>query len=84
MNDVVVMMERNRRNNLTANFSVTKGQCKEQCSDLQWEFTSNRKSFLFFFLSFFFFCVVEVRGLKINYDLTGIGIGLKQLLGLRD
>ena len=47
MNDVVVMVERNRRNNLTANFSVTKDQCS-------------------------------------NYDLAGIGIGLKQQSGLRD
>ena len=69
MNDVVVMVKRNRRNNVTANFSVT----KDQCSDLQWELNPTENAF-------FRGC----KGLEKNYDLAGIGIGLKQQSGLRD
>ena len=70
MNDVVVMVERNRRNKLTANFSVTKDFkiSAQICSGNLYP-TEN---------TFF----VEVRGLK-NF-LIGIGIGLKQRSGLRD
>ena len=73
------MLERNRRNNLTANFSVTKDHWMQR-SVLRFAVG------IYIQLKRFFFCVcvVVVRGLKKNYDLTGIGIGLKQLSGLRD
>ena len=56
MNDVVVMVERNRRNKLTANFSVTKDFkiSAQICSGNLYP-TEN---------AFF----VEVRGLKKNFD----------------
>ena len=70
MNDVVVMVERNRRNKLTADFSVTKDFkiSAQICSGNLYP-TEN---------AFF----VEVRGLK--KILIGIGIGLKQRSRLRD
>ena len=67
-----VMVERNRINNLTA--LVTKDQCKDQSSDFVVGIYIQLK------MPFF----LEVRGLKKNYDLAGIGIGLKQGSGLRD
>ena len=74
MNDVVVMMERNGRNNLTANISrVTKNQYKDQYSDLQWELHPTENAFF-----------RRDKGREKNYELTGIGIGLKQQSGLRD
>ena len=60
-----MLVERNRINNLTANFSVNEDQCKDQCSDLQWEFTSNWKCLFF----------VEVRGLKKIMTWPGSGLG---------
>ena len=67
MNDVVVMMERNRRNNLTANISrVTKDQYKDQYSDLQWELHPTENAFNFF---------VEIRGVKKIMSRPGLGLG---------
>ena len=67
------MVERNRRNNLTANFAVTK---PVQRSVLRFVVE------IYIQLKMPFF--VEVRGLKKNYDLAGMGIGPKQGSGLRD
>ena len=50
---------------------VTKDQYKDQCSDLQYEFSPNENAF---------FC--RGKELEKKYDLTGIG--LKQQSGLRD
>ena len=74
MNDVVVMVERNGGNNLTANFS--RDQRPVQRSVLRFA------EGIYIQLKMPFF--VEVRGLKKNYELTEIGIGLKQRSGLRD
>ena len=60
MNDVVAMVERYRRNNLTANFSVTNDQCNRNLHPTENAFFRRGK------------------GLQKNYDLTEIGIGLKQ------
>ena len=68
MNDVVVMVERNRRNNLTTNFS--RDQRRIQRSVLRFTVGSYIQQKMPFF--------VEVRGLKKIYELTGIGIGLTE------
>ena len=69
-----MLMKRNRINNLTANFSVTEDQCKvlsaQICSG-NLHPTENAFS-------------RRGKGLEKNYDLTGIGVGLKQRSGLRD
>ena len=65
MSDVVVMVERNRRNNLTANFSVTKDKCNISAQICSGNLHPTENAFF-----------VEVRGLKKNYDLTGPGSGL--------
>ena len=64
------MAERNRRNNLTANFSVTKDQRAQI-----WSGNLHPTENAFF---------RGRKGLEKNYDLAGIGIGLKQQSGLRD
>ena len=68
-----VMVERDRRNNLTVNLSVTK---PVQRSVLRFVVEINIQLKMPFF--------VEVRGLEKKYDLAGIGIGLKQGSELRD
>ena len=67
------MVERNRRNNLIANFSVT----KDQCSDLQLKLHPTRHPTKNAFFR-------RGKELEKNYDPTGIGNGLKQRSGLRD
>ena len=68
-------LRRNRRNNLTANFSrdqkpVYAKISAQICSENLYP-TEN---------AFF----RRAKGLEKDYDLTGIGIGLKQRSGLRD
>ena len=67
-----VTLERNTRDNLTANFSVTKDQwISAQICSGNLHPTEN---------AFF----RRGKGLEKNCDLAGIGIGLKQGSGLRD
>ena len=75
MNDVVVMVERNRRNNRTANF--LHDQRPVQKSELRFAVG------IYIQLNAFF---RRAEGHEKKYDLTGIriGIGLKQRSGLRD
>ena len=62
-----VMVERNIRNNLTTNFAVTKPVQRSV-------FRFVVEIYIQLKMPFF----VKVRGLKKNYDLAGIGTGLKQ------
>ena len=72
MNNVVVMMERNRRNNLTANFSVTKDQCINISAQISsWNLHATENAFF-----------RQGKGLEKNYDLTGIGIWAKTSVGI--
>ena len=68
-------LRRNRRNNLTANFSRDQKPGHAKISAQIYSGNLHPTGNAFF---------RRAKGLEKNYDLTGIGIGLKLRSGLRD